>query len=836
MSKWSYKEGDETHGPMSAAELRALVASGRVRPDTLITKEGLGAWVHAKRVKGLFPAANAQTASSAVEPSAESATSSEGARAEAVAQSRPADSPAPVAGTGEAPAAPAPSAETTRPSRSRITKRVRLIVVAAVAAVLLAAVGTTAVVMLTGGHEGTGAPALGRPAASSGSQGTEVVGATQSPGPTSTPQGRTERNDQASGDTEAFNATSGDFEVTVLDFRFRDTLAVGVSDLTEAPRAKGSFLWFALRITNTGSTPSRIAPDSITLRDGQGRTFEPGAEAMAYIALTHDDSALLDEGGIPWLTEFQPGVPTKVQVAFDVPRPAQAARQAAGEAGYELVLDLGLLDGVISAARMSAAIEAARQAYNEKFDRLMAAYDGASAPEPPIKSFKVTFGRPRIIGPSKANLGLPSEPEGPPDGGVMGRLTGANSMVGFFSGTISVCGNGLMLEPGWQQPPKAQKAPEVPDAPSDTLPLPVSPDAQDETDDPRRRLERLRRIREEIPDAVVAIERQLGLAEGPTTTDDQPAADEKDVNEGQEAQRGETARGNRASRTKAHTRSFGSDGSDPVQRLLESLRSAPWLADQIPGAPEVLAGRDGPRRQSRDDDPAGIRSVELMLTSDSRQSALDGPKDPVPSVRRALAGLDMLSGQAKLIMLTDDAATKSMVQEDQRATTLEASRRSERSFLPFVVGWFRSDGKGTLLQRVGDVEFAPTVLDAPRGPQEIGLGMLEMREIGWLREASVPGSPTSECPQDLSVERSMVLVDPQGFPVIAIFESPEDREAFLAQLRDTALAWGEKWRTTADEYKSLGIGTSVDAGVRVMELRKQGRNIDLMSRATWELP
>lgn len=54
--EWYVKAESRTLGPLSAKQLRDLVAWGRVTPDTLV-RCGDAAWMRAERVKGLFPGA-----------------------------------------------------------------------------------------------------------------------------------------------------------------------------------------------------------------------------------------------------------------------------------------------------------------------------------------------------------------------------------------------------------------------------------------------------------------------------------------------------------------------------------------------------------------------------------------------------------------------------------------------------------------------------------------------------------------------------------------------------------------------------------------------------------
>lgn len=53
---WYYTVGDEEIGPVSPAELKALVKDGTVGPNTQVWKEGTAEWTTAAKVKGLIPA------------------------------------------------------------------------------------------------------------------------------------------------------------------------------------------------------------------------------------------------------------------------------------------------------------------------------------------------------------------------------------------------------------------------------------------------------------------------------------------------------------------------------------------------------------------------------------------------------------------------------------------------------------------------------------------------------------------------------------------------------------------------------------------------------------
>lgn len=54
--EWHYVVDGNKTGPVSAAALKELARSGRLSPADLIWKEGMGQWIPASRVKGLFPA------------------------------------------------------------------------------------------------------------------------------------------------------------------------------------------------------------------------------------------------------------------------------------------------------------------------------------------------------------------------------------------------------------------------------------------------------------------------------------------------------------------------------------------------------------------------------------------------------------------------------------------------------------------------------------------------------------------------------------------------------------------------------------------------------------
>jgi hypothetical protein len=55
MSEWYYSINGEQFGPVSASELKRLVASGKLIESDLVYKDGLPKWVPVSKVKGLLP-------------------------------------------------------------------------------------------------------------------------------------------------------------------------------------------------------------------------------------------------------------------------------------------------------------------------------------------------------------------------------------------------------------------------------------------------------------------------------------------------------------------------------------------------------------------------------------------------------------------------------------------------------------------------------------------------------------------------------------------------------------------------------------------------------------
>ncbi|HEY1378327.1 MAG TPA: GYF domain-containing protein [Gemmataceae bacterium] len=57
--EWYYSHDGERHGPVSADQIRALAADGRLRADDLVWQAGMEAWTQLGHVPGLLPPAAA---------------------------------------------------------------------------------------------------------------------------------------------------------------------------------------------------------------------------------------------------------------------------------------------------------------------------------------------------------------------------------------------------------------------------------------------------------------------------------------------------------------------------------------------------------------------------------------------------------------------------------------------------------------------------------------------------------------------------------------------------------------------------------------------------------
>ena len=67
-AEWFYVENGREKGPITAGQLKELAASGQLRPDDLIWKDGLKGWKPAGQLKGLFSQANVAADSPAGDP------------------------------------------------------------------------------------------------------------------------------------------------------------------------------------------------------------------------------------------------------------------------------------------------------------------------------------------------------------------------------------------------------------------------------------------------------------------------------------------------------------------------------------------------------------------------------------------------------------------------------------------------------------------------------------------------------------------------------------------------------------------------------------------------
>lgn len=51
---WYFADGDEERGPVTEAQVRALIGTGNLKPDDLVWKEGMEDWAPAEEIPGLF--------------------------------------------------------------------------------------------------------------------------------------------------------------------------------------------------------------------------------------------------------------------------------------------------------------------------------------------------------------------------------------------------------------------------------------------------------------------------------------------------------------------------------------------------------------------------------------------------------------------------------------------------------------------------------------------------------------------------------------------------------------------------------------------------------------
>ena len=54
--QWFHANGGQQQGPVSTEQLKQLAASGQLHPGDPVLKDGMGQWVEARKIKGLFPA------------------------------------------------------------------------------------------------------------------------------------------------------------------------------------------------------------------------------------------------------------------------------------------------------------------------------------------------------------------------------------------------------------------------------------------------------------------------------------------------------------------------------------------------------------------------------------------------------------------------------------------------------------------------------------------------------------------------------------------------------------------------------------------------------------
>ena len=55
-TEWFFSKSGQQQGPVSTEQLKQLAASGQLHPGDLVLKDGMGQWVEARKIKGLFPA------------------------------------------------------------------------------------------------------------------------------------------------------------------------------------------------------------------------------------------------------------------------------------------------------------------------------------------------------------------------------------------------------------------------------------------------------------------------------------------------------------------------------------------------------------------------------------------------------------------------------------------------------------------------------------------------------------------------------------------------------------------------------------------------------------
>lgn len=122
---WYYAHGDKEQGPVTLAQLKGLLSSGKIQPDDLVWKDGLDDWVPSESVPEL------KAGEAPVAPAPAPAASGAAARAKTPAEAAPRiEAPAkPPGGVGATPAPPPaapppaeePPAEKRRSARATAT-------------------------------------------------------------------------------------------------------------------------------------------------------------------------------------------------------------------------------------------------------------------------------------------------------------------------------------------------------------------------------------------------------------------------------------------------------------------------------------------------------------------------------------------------------------------------------------------------------------------------------------------------------------------------------------------------------------------------------------------
>lgn len=755
MSKWRYQIDGVKHGPVSGSELRELASRGVISAETLVTMEGLGGWVRARKVAGLIglmPAPVETPRTSMLERPAP-----------------PADDDDDDLDFGEDPAVVNVRAGTAVVSSARARRGVRVwVMVACSAFVLTALCAAVAYVVLR--------PSDAAPDRAEAQRSVPD----QAPAPAL-------KQDPAN----VRLAKSGDFTVTVSNWGYQE-FAGRVTDILTATRASGQFLWFALKVTNEGNSAARILPNAITLRDGKGRTFEPSDEGMAAIAADHASTPLLSAGNVPWMQSFPPGVQVGVQVIFDVPVQRSEAGGTKEDPGQKLVLDLGGREATISVAAMRAAAVAARDAFNAKFDRLMAAYDDASAVGPAVKSFNVTFARARWL--------VPDGSQSP-----FSQATRQQSCLAYYPGRVGVAANGIVLEPGWRVPPAAPR----PD------------DARAPADDPAERLKEFLALRTAVREARGGVQgtwlapagESAGDGKGESTGEGADAGDSEDRGEG----RGKSAR-------------KPTPEESASKHALSEVRSHSSLIGSLPGM-NKCAERLAERQRMGTINSFILVKWKVDFTNRQGWSLELDANAYATSFGAALNELDSAAVIVEDLARISPGVEQATIEAGRDATAAEAAARAAKTFLPFPQGWFLALPAGTLFK--GNEDRSTEV---PIGPQFAGIGTLDGPSVAWIAAAAVEGVADVSPPRAVDAESCLAAIDPLGFPVLMMFASPAERNSFEVALRSAAADWGKKWGETAKEYATLEIGESMQTGARALELGEQGRSIDLMARRQWLIP